>query len=291
MAVCRMGIEYRPSHAEEQYQKTEHCLGIVWGNGGSTNLFNLLCTDGFTDDIRTNLYFTSQVNAKGAKAEVANHTLPFGAKPKDMDPRIFHVELRHREREEIFDRLWVVINAPETHANYTNRVAINSTNMAWTLTLPPPFASIIVNGNTPVDPEPPIGFWNDSGVWHKPEPKNTYLHHNAPFEMRSKPVTGGHGHQAMYDTNGLLIETTIAAGTADFVSPDGPNSARRHRNFDVYPYIRALQLDGNPVRSVSAAIGLGVVDAPTNLDRPCIYQGDYTDSYIERRPVLPTGKR
>ncbi|MCL1919598.1 MAG: hypothetical protein FWG50_00745 [Kiritimatiellaeota bacterium] len=155
MAVCRMGIEYRPSHAEEQYQKTEHCLGIVWGNGGSTNLFNLLCTDGFTDDIRTNLYFTSQVNAKGAKAEVAKHTLPFGAKPKDMDPRIFHVELRHRGNPgEVFDRLWVAVNAPETLASYNAWVAANATNMAWTLTLPQVFESIEIKNGEAVRPEP-----------------------------------------------------------------------------------------------------------------------------------------
>ena len=139
MAVCRMGIEYRPSHAEEQYQNTSHCLGIVWGDGGSTNLFNLLCTDGFTDDIRTNLYFTSQVNAKGAKAEVQNHILPFGAKPKDMEPRIFHVELRHREKgANVLDRLWVTVNSLETLTNYNNWVAANATNMAWALTLAPP---------------------------------------------------------------------------------------------------------------------------------------------------------
>ena len=45
---------------------------------------------------------------------------------------------------------------------------------------------------------------------------------------------------------------------------------------------RALQLDGNPVRPTNFN---------RNLNRPCIYKGLRTDKYIEKRPVLPTGKK
>ena len=79
--------------------------------------------------------------------------------------------------------------------------------------------------------------------------KNTFLHHDAKYEMRSKPTSGGHGHQAMYNIGGQLITAPIAAGTADLYAPFDslgiPSSAKSHRDQDVYPFIRALQLDGN----------------------------------------------
>jgi hypothetical protein len=43
-----------------------------------------------------------------------------------------------------------------------------------------------------------------------------------------------------------------------------------------------MLLDGNPVHPT---------DINRNLKRPCIYKGDNTDKYVERRPVLPTGTR
>jgi YD repeat-containing protein len=125
---------------------------------------------------------------------------------------------------------------------------------------------------------------NISGQWHPPEEKNTYLHHNAKYEMRSKPVSGGHGHQATYDDYGQLITVTIATGSADKYAPYNsvgvPISAKKHRDQDVYPFIRALQLDGNPVHPNNKSV-------PTDLNRPCIYKGSNTDKYFERRPVLP----
>jgi len=104
--------------------------------------------------------------------------------------------------------------------------------------------------------------------------------------MRSNPVSGKHGHQAMYDENGLLIESPIAAGTADLFAPynsiDWPYIDSDHREEDVYPFIRAVQLDGNPVHP-------NYKKFPTDLTRPCIYKGSNTDTYIEKRLILPTG--
>jgi hypothetical protein len=110
------------------------------------------------------------------------------------------------------------------------------------------------------------------------------LHHDAKYEMRSNPTSAGHGHQAMYDVHGVLIETPIAAGSADFFAPfNSIGTARlsnKHLKQDVQPFLRALQLDGNPVLPR---------DINRNLNRPCIYMGSNTDKYIEKRPVLPTG--
>ena len=112
------------------------------------------------------------------------------------------------------------------------------------------------------------------------------MHHDAKYEMRSMPISGYHGHQSTYDGNGILITNPIAAGSADLFAPYNalgmPYLDRDHRDNDVYPFIRAMQLDGNPVLPRS-------VFKPTNFNRPCLYIGEKTDQYISKRPVLPTG--
>jgi len=159
-------------------------------------------------------------------------------------------------------------------------MGINYCSLNWTTNLPAPFASITVtkdkSGN-PVSATIP-----DKTHWYAPDRKDSYLHHDAVFDMRSKAVGKQHGHQATYDADGKLLTEPIAAGTADLYTPAGPFSAWDHRDHDVYPFIRALQLDGNPVHPNSTF-------APTTLNRPCIYVGDYTKKYMARRPVLPNG--
>lgn len=112
----------------------------------------------------------------------------------------------------------------------------------------------------------------------------------AAWEMRSKPDADGHGHQATYDNAGSLITSTIAAGTADKVSPGSWYDKRtaNHRNIDVIPYIMALQLDGNPVWADNLT-GLIRNIVPSRLDRPCIYVGTETEEYLRLRPTPPTG--
>lgn len=46
------------------------------------------------------------------------------------------------------------------------------------------------------------------------------------------------------------------------------------------PFIDALQLDGNP----------GEIDWVNEIQRPCIYQGDYLNKYLERRPIIQPEK-
>jgi len=156
----------------------------------------------------------------------------------------------------------------------------------WLQLLPPPFESISLTVSTnlfgtvstnAVDPEP------NGKVWRKPRKINSYLHPGAAWEMRSYPVTGGHGHQACYDANGILITKGVAAGTADFAEPY--SHPLRHQEEDVKPFIRALQLDGNPCQYVTT---MGLI---SDLNRPMMYQGRFIDMYIERRPATPTGTR
>jgi len=260
---------------------TEHCLGVVWSTGGKVDLFGLL-DDSYQDlpDIDA-LSFTSdnlEVNDNGE--------LIFPQKaPPDLKPAISLVKLHYKPNEEIdviFDKLWVVVNSPKTDERFAEW-RLRNYDISWTTNLPRPFASITINisnGITNiVDPEPAA-----PNQWGKPHPINSSLHHDAKYEMRSGPVSGGHGHQATYTTDGFLIGSPIAAGTADIAAPYHANDTLRartgdkHLKQDVQPFLRALQLDGNPVLPR---------DIYRNLNRPCIYMGLNTDKYIEKRPVLP----
>lgn len=91
------------------------------------------------------------------------------------------------------------------------------------------------------------------------------------------------GNQACYSVNGVIITNTIAAGSADRYAPYDNNGDIvlnfNHRNFDVYPFLRAIQLDGNPCIP-------NRIFAPTNLDRPCLYQGECLNKYLECRPTI-----
>ena len=117
------------------------------------------------------------------------------------------------------------------------------------------------------------------------------MHPKAVYELRSKPVTGGHGHQATYDAQGYIIPETIKAGTADFAFPATYIKLKRlekHREKDVKPYIRALQLDGNPVHPIDSSGNISTFWT-RNLTLPPLRVGPFTQQYLQRRPTTPTG--
>ena len=41
--------------------------------------------------------------------------------------------------------------------------------------------------------------------------------------------------------------------------------------------------------NISCVQFLSMVYAPTDITRPCIYQGPNLNKYLEKRPILPTG--
>lgn len=254
----------------------DHCIGLVWTEGGSLNLASML--DPVCAPYMDKLYFT----ANGE--ECRNGLLVFDDYcPGSLKPDIYYATLRHRDLDRPLDVMWVVVNSPETRRAFEAWV-VENTNTAWTASLPKPYASIVVTNGVAVDPEPP-GPDGKPGTWdapHKIDP-SSYLHHNAVWEMRTTSDET-HGNQATYDGNGNLIRSTIAAGTADHFGPyaaDGKAKwSKRHRNEDVWPYIRALQLDGNPVRVP------GLVGIPTKISRPCLVQGPNTETYLRLRPTI-----
>lgn len=207
-------------------------------------------------------------------ASANESSLAYGDAPNDLSPTICYIKLLYRPNGVVLDRMWVVVNSQATQESFMQWGTDNA-NLLWTATLPQVFSTIIVSNTVPVDPE--SGAPNQ---WKRPSTVNSYMHHDARYEMRSEPV-GSHGHQATYNSAGVLIASTIAAGTADRVSPAYNASSHKYR--DVHPFLRALQLDGNPVLPVPLAL------MPFDITRPCIYQGVNTDTYISRRPTIPTG--
>ena len=94
--------------------------------------------------------------------------------------------------------------------------------------------------------------------------------------MRSRSVAGGHGNQACYGADGKLITHGIAGGTADYKVGNKSN-VRTHVREDVYPFLRAVWLDGNPGKRTTM----------NNITRPCLYESNYIIKYIQCRPITP----
>ena len=261
----------------DELDKTDHCMGVIWQKGGKINLWNLLDFD--------YLPYKNRLEFKTNNSRITtNGELEHGDDaPEDLLPRICHIQVVDKEAgNKMLDQLWIVINSHKTIDEYSKWRGSN-TSLAWTANLPQPFSSISDATGVIIDPEP--GAPNN---WSAPARNGSLLHHNAAYTMRSRTVDGQYGHQAAYDADGKLITSTIAAGTADIVAPTGPISANQHRLQDVLPFIRALQLDGNPVRPENGTIlPNGIV--PTSVSRPCLYQGSNTDTYISLRPITPTG--
>jgi len=260
--------------------ETDHCVGLVWSEGLSIDLESYLAPEcaPWRDDLRL---FVDGAPFDGRFVHV-------GDKPDDLFPIVVHVQLVRLSTLMTMDRLWIVVCSPETRREFDAWAARNATNTAWIASLPSPPSRLETNGVGGAALPPACRM-----DWFEPEtvdPGN-YMHHGAAFEIRSVPRTGGYGHQATYREDGTLITNTIAAGTADFAAPSPkiyPRRLNRHRENDVLPFIRALQLDGNPCgpdNGLSAATEL----VPRNLSRPALFEGQNTRRYIELRPSLPTG--
>jgi hypothetical protein len=203
-----------------------------------------------------------------------------------MLPTVRNIVLCDADGTEVYDRFWLVVNAPTDKTEFDNWYAEYSTNLAWTAWIPRPPASldITTNASGVVTASIPATF-TDHASWSSPHSfgPSDHMHHDAKYELRSETVDQS-GNQATYDADGNLITVTIAAGTADYCQPfdyfGNPRWDPEHRNTDVYPYVRALQLDGNPGCPVPKSW------TPRNISRPCIRQGQNLDRYLFCRPCV-----
>ena len=251
---------------DAEYDSVDHCIGLPWTAGGEIDLLSYLAPEcrPFLDRLSFSL-----------NGVLCPDWVPCGPKPDSLYPRAFLVSVWSSGSGRPLDTMVLTIYSPNDATEFATWYTRNLSSWQWTLDLPPP------------PPHLPSGA---TEAWHAPETPGRFMHHDAVYELRSKPINGGHGHQATYDGNGQLITSTIAAGTADFAAPESviEGTVQMHRNEDVYPYIRALHLDGNPGLPDNGA-GWMTKTIPCRLSLPCIYQGRNVNDYISLRPTLPTG--
>ncbi|MBR4611999.1 MAG: hypothetical protein IKO40_04710 [Kiritimatiellae bacterium] len=259
---------------------TSHCIAIDWTNNHVIALEDYLPQEllPFKDEL------SYRVNGNG----IDGSTIPIGKKPKDLLPTIYHVEMLN-DADTTLDRLWIVVLNPDTRTKFNTWANQNPTNATWFGTLPKPPSKIFVSASGAATlPSAASANWNAP----EPFPTNNYMHPKAVYELRSNVMSGGHGHQATYDSSGNIVTESIKAGTADFASPSFSFlygwHPEKHREEDVKPYIRALQLDGNPVSSVNLS-GEESSFWTRNLSRPPLRVGPFSQQYLQRRPTTPSG--
>ena len=261
---------------------TDHCINVLWSDGGSVDLWSFLAPSclPYTNALSIRVWKSGDISGP------ALDWLPMGIKPSELLPTVHNVVLCDPEGTEVYDRFWLVISSPDDRTKFANWYTKYSSDLAWTTYIPSPpqYLEITTNAIGKVAASIPSTF-NDHVSWSRPRPilPSEHLHHDAKYELRSETVEQN-GNQATYDANGNLVTVTIAAGTADYFQPFDywgnlrPNYG--HRNEDVYPYIRALQLDGNPGVPTSVAF-------PKTITHPCLRQGNEANKYLYCRPCVP----
>ena len=259
--------------------QTSHCHAIDWADGLEIDLEEYLPT--WLLNHKDKLRF--RVNGD----QLSGTTIPPSKKPADLEPTLYHVEVCDEENTTL-DRLWIVVLNPKTRTKFSTWVSENATNATWLASLPKPPSKIVISASG-VATLPPSA----SSDWSAPMqfPTNSFMHPRAVYELRASSLFNEHGHQATYDADGIIITESIKAGTADISTPYPVFKGWRpiyHRDKDVHPYIRALQLDGNPVIPIDSS-GKVSISIPRNLTRPPLRVGPFTRQYLDRRPTTPSG--
>jgi hypothetical protein len=182
----------------------------------------------------------------------------------------------------VLDRLRVIVIPQSTYDSFMNWYNQEILDMAWLMELPKPYSSFTIIGGIASDPEP---LSCDPQLWNNVTTISTYFHPDGSYEMRSKPTINGHGHQAVYSSNGVLILGGVSSGTADKRAPstllDGSVDVINpypHVFEDVQPFIWAVQLDGNPC-----------VQSFKTMTNPIMHNGKFISKYLEVRPPYTSG--
>ena len=255
------------THPGDDYAQYTNCIAIEWQStpDNKLNLYNLL-------DITPAYYSSDKITFEiadlifGSASVDANDYLIYSVSALGKGD-IYSFGINAKFDEQVTDRLIVVIYPTATRVAFTNWYADNA-NMNWLSELPAVYSRLGAN-NT--DPEP-----SSSNNWYAPKSPHLYYHNDAAFGMRSSETTGGHGHQACYDTNGVLIVSGVSAGSADFSAPwSWSNWSTAHIANDVKPFVWAFQLNGNPVMQTNKGL---------NTSNPLIIEGSYLEDYFDRRP-------
>ena len=247
---------------------TDHCLALEWRADMTIDFASYLNDEA--------LDFIDRIHFK-VDGSTAERNYSVQGKPGARAPIILHVQV-FAEGAEALDSLWIVVFKPSDKTEFNTWYTAQSADISWTASLPKPCHALVLNGDN-VSAGP-----GATGTWSSPDNKvrKTYMHHNAAYEMRTH-MEDTHGNQATFDESGAIIKTGIRAGTADYYAPYDEDGDLRwdfnHRNYDVYPYIRALLLDGNPSPPTLQWI-------PQKLARPPLFQGEYAGKYLTCRPTI-----
>ena len=276
------------SEGDKEYQ---HCLGITW-SGQTFNLTNLVEYSGL-DLVDANCTIKWEVDGDLKDSP----ELDLGDRaPDDLKARVFRIKMVYvypdGNNQSVWDRLILVVNNPATKTSFDNWYTRFSAETNWLAELPAAYSALGPWTNHTVyitspsgglisferedfsDPEPAA-----TNLWAGIDGLGKFIHHTAARQMRSHRTPGGHGHQACYDTNGVIILSGVSAGTADFGAAL-LGTVSEHKEFDVKPFIRALQLDGNPCRQ-----------SMKSLTHAIIHQGGNVGKYLQCRPAIPNNKQ
>lgn len=230
------------------------------------------------------LWVINGVEGTGKGAGIIDLT---GISLDDMEIQVFEVTVRISgcQDADAGDGVIVVVYADETLEEYTTWHGTAATDTAWLAGLPQMFSKLD-NGNA--DPEPSCLLFGccDPQLWESPTTLGNLYHPGATYEMRSETPAGLPGHQTTYDGSGKLITTDLAAGSACRAAPASLTDpfSLAHISEDVWPYIRAAQLDGNPVEASPS------IFVPATLTKPLMYRGAKLDQYLVVRPAVPNAK-
>jgi hypothetical protein len=240
---------------------------LLWQDG-LLNLFVYL--EGYNDEIIRSI-LEETVSWKVDGVARSDSYISLGAEPGDQEHRTHKVEVIDKKTGLTLDRLLITIVSMETKALFDEWYENESSvaGLAWLGELPAMPEFLQVNPLTAPDAAFP------QRRYHDPEQVDTFLHPDARYELRSLDTAGGYGHQVCFDKNGGLILSSVSAGTAD----KSPPVSISHVTKDVYPYIRALQLDGNPCDRIL-----------DTLTVPMLYEGYHLKRYMKCRPTIPNTK-
>ena len=249
------------------FDRADHCIGVSWSENGTIDLSLFL--DESTRPYQSNVVFRVNGNPNNGTLELPPD------EPAALYPAVYVIDLVLPGTAIPLDTFVLTVYGESELLDFAQWI-VDYADLSWTIGLPAP---PLINPN------------GETTDWYSPGTPGSFMHHDAVFDMRSKPVAGGHGHQATFDAAGNLVTNgTIACGTADYVSPESiwNGSKYSHKEEDVQPYFFALHLDGNPGLPDNGT-GLLTELVPSRLTRPCIHQGFYTRQYLRLRPSFPTG--
>lgn len=270
-------------HAQDSYPEYQKCIAVEWnGTPSELDLKNYLTIEpsGLSfDDIKDHVSFNIEHQIFGSASIKNDSILDYSwFDPDDANIYAFGVQLLCGGS--VVDRVIVVVYSNDTQTEHTDWIAQNTAEgTAWLNELPPVYSAL---GTGNADPEPAQCDPQRWRVVNNSLP--AFYHFNAAFEIRSEQTPGRHGHQACYADNASLItgagslSAIASSGTADFGYRDNLY-APLHVIVDVNPFLRAAQLDGNPI------------DGLANLNHPLIRIGPHLQTYYTWRPALAGSTR